>query len=116
MKRPYETMIVFDGTIAEDSLNRECSKVEEFLAKNAEFEKLDLWGRRQLAYEIKKRTSGHYCLFQYQAEGNVVPQLDRILRLNESVLRHLSVVRTSAPFEAPAGMHKEPVIETGDDE
>jgi small subunit ribosomal protein S6 len=50
-------------------------------------EKLDVWGRRRLAYEINKRSEGIYAVIDLQATPETVAELDRQLRLNESVLR-----------------------------
>jgi small subunit ribosomal protein S6 len=50
-------------------------------------EKLDVWGRRRLAYEILKKSEGIYAVIDLQAEPAAVAELDRQLRLNESILR-----------------------------
>lgn len=50
-------------------------------------EKLDVWGRRRLAYEIEKKSEGIYAVIDLQAEPAAVAELDRQLRLNESILR-----------------------------
>jgi small subunit ribosomal protein S6 len=50
-------------------------------------EKLDVWGRRRLAYEVDKRTEGIYAVVDLTAEPDTVKELDRQLTLNESVLR-----------------------------
>jgi small subunit ribosomal protein S6 len=50
-------------------------------------EKVDVWGRRRLAYEITKKTEGIYAVIELQAEPATVKELDRQLSLNESVLR-----------------------------
>jgi len=50
-------------------------------------EKVDVWGRRRLAYEIKKKAEGIYAVIDVQAPPEAVSELDRQLRLNESVLR-----------------------------
>ncbi|MBN1127395.1 MAG: 30S ribosomal protein S6 [Chitinispirillaceae bacterium] len=93
MKRPYETVIVFDGTLPDDVLHKEQAQIEEFLKQNATFEKTDVWGKRTLAYPIRKKKLGYYCLFLYEAEGTVIAALERPFKLNERVLRFLSVVR-----------------------
>ena len=93
MKRPYETVIVFDGTQSDDVLHKEQSQIEEFLKQNAVFEKTDIWGKRGLAYPIKKKRLGYYCLFLYEGEGGIINALERQLKLNEVVLRYLTVVR-----------------------
>ncbi|MBN2037777.1 MAG: 30S ribosomal protein S6 [Chitinispirillaceae bacterium] len=93
MKRPYETVIVFDGTLPEEVLRKEQSQIEEFFKKNAAFERTDVWGKRTMAYAIKKKSLGYYCLFVYEGEGTVVAGLERHIKLNERILRFLTVVR-----------------------
>ncbi len=93
MKKPYESMIVFDGTLPDDVLQKEQQQIEEFLKSNSNFEKTDVWGKRNLAYQIRKKKTGYYCLFFFEGEGDVVSALTRHIKLNEAVLRHLTVVR-----------------------
>jgi small subunit ribosomal protein S6 len=93
VKRPYETVIVFDGTQSDDVLHKEQAELEDFLKKNASFEKTDVWGKRGLAYPIKKKKIGYYCLFLYEGEGGIVGAIEHQIKLNERVLRHLTVVR-----------------------
>jgi len=50
-------------------------------------EKLDIWGRRKLAYDVKKKSEGIYAIIDLTAEPAVVKELDRQLTLNESILR-----------------------------
>src|SRR2546430_14347156 len=65
-------------------------------------EKLDVWGRRRLSYEINKKSEGIYAVIDLQATPDAVAELDRQLRLNESVLRHKEIppdvrLRTATP-------------------
>jgi small subunit ribosomal protein S6 len=93
MKRPYESMVVFDGTLPEDVLQKEQRQIEELIAQHADFEKTDIWGKKALAYPIRKRRTGYYCLFLFSGTGEIVPALDRYIKLNDTILRHLTVVR-----------------------
>jgi small subunit ribosomal protein S6 len=93
VKRPYETVVVLDGTQSDEVLQKEQAQIEEFLKQNASFEKVDVWGKRSLAYPIKKKRLGFYCLFLYEGEGGAINALERQLKLNELVLRYLTVVR-----------------------
>jgi small subunit ribosomal protein S6 len=99
LKRPYESVVIFDGTLSDDAISGESGKIEEFLTKNAQFESTVVWGKRHLAYPIRKKKTGVYHLFLYQGEGNVAAKLDKFLKLNETVLRHLSVVRVDRPVK-----------------
>ncbi len=93
MKKPYESVVVFDGTLPDDVLHKEQQQIEEFLKRNSSFEKTDVWGKKPLAYQIRKKKTGYYCMFLYEGEGDVALALARHIKLNESVLRHLTVVR-----------------------
>jgi small subunit ribosomal protein S6 len=95
VKRPYETVVVFDGTLPEDTLAKEQSKVQSLIQEHAEFEKIDAWGRREMTYEIRKKKAGYYCVYYYLGDGPVAGKIERGLRLNENVLRFLSVVRNT---------------------
>ena len=91
MKRAYESVIVFDGTLADETLDKERGAIEEFFKSTADFNKTEIWGKRKMAYPIRKKQSGYYCLFLYEGEGDVVKSLESKIKLNENVLRHLSV-------------------------
>ncbi len=93
MIRPYETVIVIDGTLPEDVIQKEQKQIEEFFQSNAELEKTDVWGKRALAYPINKKRSGHYVLFLYKGEGTVPAEFEKFIKLNESILRHLTTIR-----------------------
>ncbi|MCX7725484.1 MAG: 30S ribosomal protein S6 [Chitinispirillaceae bacterium] len=100
MVRHYETMVVFDGTLPEDVLEKEQKQVEELISKHAQFERTDVWGKRPLAYPIKKKKTGYYCLFLFSGSGDIENAIDKQLKLNENVLRHLTVLRNLRNEEA----------------
>jgi small subunit ribosomal protein S6 len=89
-------MVVFDGSLDEESCAKEVKTIEEFLKANAEFEATDFWGRRPLAYEINRKRTGYYSLFLYRGDNTVVESLDKSFKFNTSILRHLSVMRDPA--------------------
>ncbi len=97
MKRPYETVAIFDATLSDDAVTGEIGKLEEFIRKNSEFERTEVLGKKHLAYPLRKKRSGVYCLYLYKGEGDIAGKVEKHLKLNEAVLRHLSVVRTTSP-------------------
>ena len=97
MKRPYESIVIFDGALSDETIKSENGKIEEFLSKNAEFESTVAWGKKHLAYPLKKKKTGVYHLYLYKGEGDVAGKLEKFLKLNDAVLRHLSVVRSGKP-------------------
>ena len=84
---------------------------EQFKALGAEVGKVDNWGKRRLAYDIRKQREGTYAVFEAKAEPSMVKELERQLRLNENVLRFLSTrvptrskkARSRKAQEPPAG-------------
>ena len=95
--RHYEIMVILDGSLEErtvaPSLDTYLSNV--IRTSGGSVEKLDVWGRRRLAFEINKKTEGIYAVIDLQATPAAVAELDRQLRLNESVLR-TKVIRPEA--------------------
>ncbi len=81
-------MVILDPDLEERTIQ---PSLDQFLGVvrqgGGSVEKVDVWGRRRLAYEIDKRVEGIYAVIDLQAEPAVVQELDRQLNLNESVLR-----------------------------
>ena len=86
--RHYELMIILAPDLEERTI---APSLEQYLTvirtAGGSIEKLDVWGRRRLAYEIDKNFEGIYALLDLRAESDAVRELDRQLKLNESVLR-----------------------------
>jgi small subunit ribosomal protein S6 len=86
--RHYEIMVILDGNLEERTV---APSLDTYLnvirTSGGSVEKLDVWGRRRLSYEINKKTEGIYAVIDLQADPQAVAELDRQLRLNESVLR-----------------------------
>lgn len=92
--RPYEIMVILDPTLDERTV---APSLEAFLNvirnDGGKVDKVDIWGKRRLAYEIAKHSEGIYAVVDVTAKPETVSELDRQLSLNESVLR-TKVLRT----------------------
>lgn len=86
--RHYEIMMILDPDLEERQVT---PSVEKFLdvVRNAggAVENLDVWGRRRLAYEIDKKSEGIYAVADLQSEPAAIAELERQMRLSESVMR-----------------------------
>jgi small subunit ribosomal protein S6 len=86
--RHYEMMIILDPSLEENTVQ---PSLEQFLTVvitgGGSVDKVDVWGRRRLAYEIDKRSEGIYAVIDMKAMPDSVAELDRQLGLNEAVLR-----------------------------
>lgn len=86
--RRYEMMIILDPALEERTVQ---PSLDQFLkvvtTAGGSVDKVDVWGRRRLAYEISKKSEGIYTVVDLMAEPDAVKELDRQLNLNESIMR-----------------------------
>ncbi len=86
--RRYELMVILDPDVEERAVN---PSLDQFLnvvrQGGGTVERVDVWGRRRLAFQINKKSEGTYAVVDLTAEPAVVRELDRLLNLNEAVLR-----------------------------
>ena len=86
--RHYEVMVILDPTLEERTIQPSLDAFLSVVKKDGgTVEKVDVWGRRRMAYEINKHAEGIYAVLDLQASPEAVQELDRQLNLNESVLR-----------------------------
>jgi small subunit ribosomal protein S6 len=98
----YETTFILDPGLDEAKVNDEVDRVTEWIKSlGGEVLEVQRWGKRRLAYEIGRRRDGIYTLVLYQGPGTVVKELDRRFRLNESVLRSLTVIHVPPELTQP---------------
>ena len=86
--RRYELMVILDPELDDRTVAPSLDKFLNVIRKGGgAVENVDVWGRRRLAYEIKKKNEGIYAVVDMTAEPALAKELDRQLNLNESVLR-----------------------------
>ena len=86
--RQYELMLILDPNIDERTVAPAVDKLLGVIREEGgTVEKVDVWGRRRLAYDIAKRGEGIYAVVDLKAQSSTVSELDRQLRINETVLR-----------------------------
>jgi small subunit ribosomal protein S6 len=91
--REYETIYILRPNVDPDEADRIATRVREVIAgMGAKLLRLDNWGRRRLAYTIKKATRGVFVYVRYVGLNNVVAEVERNLRLIDDVVRHQTVV------------------------
>jgi len=94
--RQYEIMIILDPEIEERTVAPSLDKYLTVVKSDGgSVDKVDIWGRRRLAYDIKKKSEGIYAVVNFSAEPATAKELDRQLGLNEVVLR-TKVLRAGA--------------------
>jgi small subunit ribosomal protein S6 len=89
-------MVILDPSLEERTIEPSLDKYLNVIRKDGgSVENVDVWGRRRLAYEVKKNAEGIYAIITLSAEPATVKEFDRQLTLNESVLR-TKVLRSDA--------------------
>lgn len=86
--RPYELMVIIDPDVDERTVEPSLQKFLNVITTDGgTIEKVDIWGRRRLAYEIQKKSEGIYAVVNFTAAPATAQELDRVLGLNETILR-----------------------------
>ncbi len=94
MQRPYELVVIVSPDIQDDGMPVVMERVGKFITdRGGEVEQQDIWGRRRLAYPIRRYVEGSYFQTNFQMETDAAAELESQLRINEDVLRHLLIRR-----------------------
>ena len=84
-----------------EQLSKDLAKIVS--SNNGEIKSQEYWGLRNLAYKIRKNRKGHYTMFHIDAPSSAIEELERNMRLNEDILRYLTVKIDNLP-EGPSVM------------
>ncbi len=95
--RPYELVFIAHPDLDESAFQAVVTRVQEAIAKaDGTVVKTEIWGKRPLAYPIRKRREGYYVLMHLDMPAAKMPELERFLRLQEPIMRFLFVRRDEA--------------------
>ena len=104
MARRYETVYIFDPALEEPAIGEKLERFHALLTKEGKgtITNVAQWGKRSLAFPIKKKDSGYYVVAQYETAGALLPEYERAVKLDEGVLRFLVVVSEGLPAKPEA--------------
>jgi len=87
----YEVMFIAKP-LEETEVDPIVTFVSDLLTKNGcNIEKVDRWGKRHLAYPVKKQADGYYVLINFEAEPATIKEIDRVMKIRDEILKHLIV-------------------------
>jgi small subunit ribosomal protein S6 len=90
--RVYEVMYIGTPETSDDDITKLNEAIEQMIAKEGgTVVRTDNLGRRRMAYPIKKKTEGHYVLFEIEDSGQSIAELERRFRVNDIVMRYITV-------------------------
>ena len=93
MTRRYETVYIFDSALEEAAINDKLTRFHNLLTKEGKgtVTNVSHWGKRTMTYKIKKKDVGYYVVAEFQAAGDLLPEYERAVKLDEGVLRYMTV-------------------------
>ena len=108
----YESIIIINAALEDVQIENEIEKIKDFITKNTgEIRALEKWGRRRLAYAIKKKNNGFYVLYEFKAPGDLIAKLERQYLLNENIIRFITVELNKKALKAKEVGQKTPISE-----
>ncbi len=87
----YEIMFIIEAALEDDKKEAVVEMVKEIISADGEVGKVNIWGNRKLAYPIKKKIDGYYVVIEFAANSELPKELDRRLRISDSVIRHIII-------------------------
>ena len=92
--RRYEILFIAHADSSDDEMNEHVERYKAIITNSKGIVvKIDKWGMRKLAYEIKKQTKGIYYLMDFAGESATVPELERNLKIDDRILKFLTVLK-----------------------
>lgn len=105
--RDYEVVYIFSPGLETEQIESKLDRYHETLTRDGgQVSAVEHWGKRQLSYPIRKASNGYYVVVQFSAEPEVLPDLERQLKLDEDLLRHL-IVLSEGELPTPPSMRGE---------
>jgi len=93
MTRQYEAVYIFDSALEEAAITERLARFHALITQpGAEPPQVNHWGKRSLAYPIRKHQTGYYAVAKFETTPEALPEFERAVKLDEGVLRFLVVV------------------------
>jgi len=89
--RKYETMIILNPALEEESRKELIEKFKGIISSMGEVEEVNEWGLRKLAYPINKNREGYYLVINFKGEADLPKELERNLRISDEVMRYIVI-------------------------
>jgi small subunit ribosomal protein S6 len=91
-ERTYESAVLINAALEDDQVESILSKIQETITSGGgNIREIENWGRKRLAYVVKKNKIGYYAIFRFDAPPNLVSRLERQYQLDENILRYINL-------------------------
>ena len=91
-KKVYECAVLINAALEDDQIEAIIDRIKETISGNGgQIREIENWGRKRLAYTVRKSKIGYYVIFRLNAPSDLISKLERFFQLDENILRYLSV-------------------------
>ena len=87
----YESVIIINPNLDEDATKAVVTKFTDLINTDGKVEKVEELGKKKLAYEIKKNTEGYYAVYYFEANPNLIGELERNYRTTDEVIKFMTI-------------------------
>ena len=87
----YESVVIINPKLDEEAVKTVTDKFSSLINKNGKVEKVDNLGKKKLAYEVKKNNEGYYVVFYFEAETDLIAELERNYRISDDVIKFMTI-------------------------
>ena len=87
----YETLFIIDASLTEEAIKGLVDKFTALIAEHGKVSEVNEWGKRRLAYPINDKEEGYYVLVNFESEGNLPAELERIFGITEGIMRSIVI-------------------------
>jgi small subunit ribosomal protein S6 len=99
-RRVYESAVLINAAPDDETIKSIISRIKETITSNGgKILEVEDWGRKRLAYQVKKSKIGYYAIFRFDSLPDLVPKLERYYQLDENILRYLTVTLSKEALE-----------------
>ena len=99
-KHVYESAVLINAALDDETIKGLIEKIKETITNNGgDLLEIEDWGRKRLAYQVKKSKIGYYAIFRFNSPPDIVPKLERNYQLDENILRYLTVALSKDALE-----------------
>ena len=87
----YESVVIIDPAVEEDKVKELSQKFTDIINNDGKVEKVEDLGKKKLAYEVKKNKEGYYAVFYFEANPELIAELERNYRITDDVIKFMTI-------------------------
>jgi len=99
-KHVYESAVLINAALDDETIKNLIERIKETITTNGgDILEIEDWGRKRLAYQVKKSKIGYYTIFRFNSPPDIVPKIERNYQLDENILRYLTIALSKDALE-----------------